>query len=137
MGVVAWPNVFDAKTYRLMITRVAVWSSYATSDPTAFVVLTDTLNDILLDTLHKHDSAIGAYTLGHIGAALQPTSQFARKYPRLYRIADQVHKMRLSADLAHPVTRSTNAPTRRIPYRDMKKLFKPLQAGYLELWQLW
>jgi hypothetical protein len=137
MSTVVWREVFDAKTYRLMIPRAAVWASYATSDPTAFVVLTDTINDIVLDALHKHDRSIGTYVLGKIGSALQPTSRFAKKYPKLFRIVERVHELRLSADLAHPVTRSTNAPTRRVAFRDMKRLLAPLRAGYLELWQQW
>jgi hypothetical protein len=137
MRPVVWTKIFDARTYRLMITRVAVWASYATTDSTAWVVLTDTMNDILLDALHKHDSAIGSYSLGNIGSAMQPTSRLAKKYPKLYAIIDRVHDLRLGADLAHPVTRSTNAPTSRIPFREMRKLLRPLEAGYLELWQHW
>jgi hypothetical protein len=134
---IVWTRVFDAKTYAAMTMRVSVWSSYAKTDATAWVVLTDTINDILLCALFKHDGTIGGYTLGNIGSALLPTSRFAATYPKLYRIANRVHQLRLAADLAHPVTRSTNAPTRRIPFRDMRKLFRPLSLGYVEMWQAW
>ncbi len=134
---VSWKTILDAKTYRLMIPRVSVWSSYATTDSTAWIVLTDTINDILLNALYKHDVTLGGYALGNIGSALQPTSRLAIKYPRLYRIIDRVHTLRLEADLSHPVTRSTNSPTRRIPFRVMKKQLRPLATGYLELWDQW
>lgn len=137
LGVVDWTQVFTGSTYRVMVTRVATWATYATTDATAFVVLTDTINDVTLDALFRHDGTIGTYTLGKIGSALQPTSRFAKHYPKLFRIADRVHQMRLGADLAHPVTRSTNAPTRRIAYRDMRRLLAPLAAGYVELGQNW
>lgn len=134
---IVWTKVFDPKTYAAMTTRVSVWSSYAKTDSTAWVVLTDTMNDILLNALFIHDGTIGGYNIGHIGSALRPGSRFAAKYPKLYRVANHVHGLRLAADLAHPVTRSTNAPTSRIPFRDMRKLIRPLGAGYLELWQQW
>jgi urate oxidase len=120
-----------------MITRVAVWASYSETDATAWVVLTDTINDIILAALHKHDTSIGSYTLGNIGSALQLTSRFAQKYPRLYAATDQIHGLRLAADLAHPVTRSTNLPTSRIPWKEMKKLKPKLAGAYLELWTKW
>ncbi len=138
LSPVRWTSIFDRRTYRLMIPRVSVWASYATTDSTAWVVMTDTIDDILLDALHKHDTSLGGYVLGNIGAALQSTtSRLAVKYPRLHAAASKVHGLRLAADLAHPVTRSTNAPTRRIPYDEMKKLKHPLAAAYLELWSKW
>jgi retron-type reverse transcriptase len=136
-SAVSWKTVLDRKTYRLMVPRISVWESYATTDSTAWVVMTDTINDILVDALHKHDPTLGGYTLGNIGGALRATSRFAQKYPKLYAVADRIHQLRLNADLAHPVTRSTNAPTRRIPSRDAKKLRAPLAAAYLELWTKW
>lgn len=132
-----WKAILDSRTYRLMIPRASVWASYAATDATAWVVMTDTINDILLDSLHKHDTTLGGYMLGNLGGALQPTSRLARAYPKLFRVAQRVHGLRLAADLAHPVTRSTSAPTRRIPYRTMTKLLRPLAAGFVELWTRW
>jgi hypothetical protein len=134
---IVWTKVFDAKTYAAMTTRVSVWSSYAKTDATAWVLLTDTINDILLNAVFRHDGAIGSYSLGHIGSALQAGSRFALRYPRLFRVVNQIHRLRLDADLSHPVTRSTNSPTRRIPYSDMRRLMRPLGEGYLEFWQKW
>jgi hypothetical protein len=137
IGVVNWRKVFDARTYQLMIHRVSVWSSYANTDSTAWIVLTDTINDILLNALFGHDPTVGSYRLGKIGSVLQPTSRFAQQYPRLYKVVREVHEMRLRADLAHPVTRTTNSPTHRIPYREMRRLLRPLEVGYIELWEKW
>jgi hypothetical protein len=134
---IVWKRVLDAKAYTAMRTRVAVWSSYVRSDATAWVVLTDTMNDILLNALFAHDTTIGGYSLGNIGGALQAQSRFAQKYPRLYRIVDRIHQLRLAADLAHPITRSTNIPTHRIAFRDMRRLIGPLATGYAEMWQAW
>lgn len=137
LRTVDWTQIFAGSSYRVMVTRVATWATYATADATAFVVLTDTINDMILDSLFRHDGTIGAYTLGKMGSALQSTSRFAIHYPKFFRIVDRIHQMRLGADLTHPVTRSTNAPTRRIAYRDMRRQLAPLAAGYSEIWQKW
>jgi hypothetical protein len=134
---ITWTAIFGEPIYRQVIPRVSVWASYATTDSTAWVVLTDTINDILLDALHRHDASLGRYNLGKLGSAMQATSRLALTYPKLYAVVARIHSLRLRADLAHPVTRSTNAPTRRIPFREMGRLLKPLTAGYLELWGRW
>lgn len=80
-----WRPMLDKQRYRHLTTRFAVWKGYADTDPTAWVALTDTINDILLSRLHPHDGSIGGYNIGNIGGALHtPTSAFAKAYPRLY-----------------------------------------------------
>ncbi len=134
---IRWREVFGPKAYRPMIKRFAVWRAYFTTDATAWVVLTDTINDSILHSLFRHDGAIGSYTLGSIGAVLQPSSAFAKKYPTMFTAALTFHELRLEADLAHVVTRRTNRPTRRIRFRELPKLCRLLASGFQDMWSLW
>jgi hypothetical protein len=137
VGAVSWRTMFSSKNYRLMISRAVVWQAYSATDATAWVALTDTINDILLATLFAHDKTLGGYAIGNIGAVLQPSSRFASSFPKMYRAADIIHKLRLEADLSHPVTKATSKPTRRILYGETHRLKKLLIAGYRELWSSW
>jgi hypothetical protein len=133
-----WRRILPAKTYRLLLSRVAVWRGYSTSDPTAWVILSDTINDILLNELFAHDLALGSYAMGSIGSVIHsPTSAFARRYPQLQRAVKKLHDVRLQADLVHPVTRQTSKPTRRITFREKRRLEPLLIAGYRQLWNSW
>ena len=86
-----------------------IWSGYADTDPTAWVALSDTINDVLIE----------------------PGSLMIR------RSAITPLATRLEADIAHPMTRSTGKPTRRIRYKELRPLQRGLAAGYWELLQIW
>jgi hypothetical protein len=121
-----------------MLRKFVQWRAYATTDPTAWIALTDTINDVLIDSVFRHDGAIGGYTLGNIGSALgSPTSRFAQKYPSLFTAADRFHQLRLEADISHSVTRATNRPTRRIRFAELRPLKPQLAKAYVDLWAAW
>lgn len=133
-----WRRLFAAPTYRHVTARFAVWRGYRDTDPTAWVALTDTINDILLGQLFPHDGSIGVHTVGKIGSVLgSPTSAFAKKYPMLRRACSALHSLRLESDLAHPLVRTSGLPTRRIRYRELDKQVNLLRAGWGELHLLW
>ncbi len=136
-ATISWRTIFDRRTYRHMIPRMSVWRAYALSDPTAWVALTDTVDDILLAAAFSHVPGLGAYAIGNIGSVLQPTGRLATQFPKLYEAVAQIHALRLEADLAHPVTRRTNRPPRRIRYAETGRLKQLLAAGYRELWDGW
>jgi hypothetical protein len=136
-GSIGWRQIFDPKTYRFLVARVAVWRAYAGTDPTAWVAISDTIDDIILNSLFAHDTGLGQYHLGSIGSVLNKGSRFARKYPALFQAVNTIHVLRLEADLAHPVTRATQMPTRRIRYRELAGLQRKLAAGFIELWTKW
>jgi hypothetical protein len=135
--LIKWRRMFLGARYKALISRMVVWRAYSITDPTAWVSLTDTINDILLDALFAHDGGIGTYVLGNIGTYLQPTSRFAKKYPRMFKAAQHIHAMRLTADLVHPITRSTQSPTRRIRYAELRLPKRLVAEGWEELWQKW
>lgn len=123
-------------SYNDMVPKASRWRAYSDTDATAWVNITDTINDIILDALFLHDSAnVGGYRLGHIGSVLNPRSRFARRYPLLYRSVKNVHDARLESDLSHPIVRATRRPTRWIKYKEMERLKKHLKDGYLEMWR--
>jgi retron-type reverse transcriptase len=133
-----WRPLFSSKDYRAVTSRFAVWRGYADTDATAWVALTDTINDILLAQLFPHDGGIGVHNIGNIGSVLgSPTSAFARKYPKLRAACAQFHDLRLESDLAHPIVRSSGKMTRRIRYKELKPLMKSLRDGWGELHASW
>jgi hypothetical protein len=134
---IQWRSFLPKKTYRALIPRMAVWRAYASSDPTAWVSLSDTVNDILVDVLFAHDPSVGKYALGNLGGVLSPSSKFAAKYPRFYAAAELLHKLRLRADLVHPITKSTKQSTRRIRFQELRQPQRVLAQGWQELWQKW
>jgi hypothetical protein len=134
---IQWRSMLPNKPYRSLISRMAVWRAYAPSDPTAWISLSDTINDILTDALFTHDPSIGKYTLGSLGSVLSPGSKFAAKYPLFYAAASLFHKLRLTADLVHPITKSTRQPTRRIRFQEIRQPQRTLALGWQEVWQKW
>jgi len=133
-----WRRIIRARTYKLLQSRVAVWRGYSSTDPTAWVSLTDTINDILLNELFLHDGGIGGYTLGSIGSVIHsPASAFAKKYPVIQRAVKEFHEVRLQADIVHPITKQTRRPTRRITFKEKRGLERSLVAAYQQYWKSW
>jgi retron-type reverse transcriptase len=133
-----WRRLFSPRTYRHVTARFAVWRGYKDTDPTAWVALTDTINDILLGQLFPHDGGIGSHTVGKIGSVLgSTTSAFARKYPKMWRACTDLHSLRLESDLAHPLVKTSGKPTRRIRYRELSPQLNVLRAGWGELHAMW
>jgi hypothetical protein len=139
LRLVQWRKVFSRRgLYRSMLPRFSQWRAYQTTDATAWITLTDTINDVILESLFRHDTTIGTYSLGSIGTVLHsPTSRFATKYPRICAAVKEFHRLRLEADLSHSVTRSTNRPTRRIRFAELRRLRQMLGAAYADLWAAW
>ena len=135
-GNIDWKKLFG-RHYTAALKKVAPWRGYSDSDPSAWVNLTDTINDSLLDSLFGHDATIGGYALGRIGAVLTPGNRFASKYPKLFRAVTDVHNMRLESDLSHAITQRTKRPTRRLTHKEMANLKRRLREGYIELSKKW
>jgi hypothetical protein len=125
---------FLGSAYPSVISKVVLWRGYFMTDPTAWVNLTDTINDIFLSSLFAHDGTIGMYTLGNIGSVLTPGNKFDTKYPKLFKATNEIHRKRKESVLSHPVIRPTLRPTRHIRHSELPKLIKTLADGYLEMW---
>ncbi len=136
LGIVNWKAVLGAH-YKPVVRKIVPWLGYAKSDPSAWINMSDTINDLVLDALFKHDSSLGGYTLGNLGGNLNATSALASNYPKLFKAVETTHNLRLVSDLSHPVNRRTGRSTRRISYKEAEGLGAILHSGYLELWRKW
>lgn len=131
-----WRTI-TGNSYKSVLRKIARWKGYSQTDATAFVSITDTINDTLVDLLFKHDGAIGNYSLGNLGAALSPNSRFAKKYPKLFTAVNEVHSRRLESDLSHFVNRRTGKFTGVIRFKNLRRIKQLLLSGYLEMWRKW
>ena len=136
IATIDWKR-FLGRNYNDLIPKFSRWRAYSDTDPTAWVNITDTINDIILDNLFRHDSInIGTYLLGNIGSVLNSRSRFGARYPLLFNIVKEIHSLRLESDLSHPIVRATHKPTRWISYKEMEKLKPKIRDGYLEMWRV-
>jgi retron-type reverse transcriptase len=101
---------------------------------TGFVNFLDVFNDLLLEALFKADGTIGSYGLGKIGSVLNaPTGKFARKFPKTYALAQDVHDQRYESMASHPLVQRTGKPTKRISYKFLPKAKRLLRGSVEEL----
>ena len=131
-----WKRILR-KRYKEVLPKVVRWQGYANTDPTAWINITDTINDTILDILYKHDTTIGNYQHGSIGSVLNSGSRLSKKYPQLFMAAKIIHEKRLESDLSHPKVKTTGKPTNYVKHKELKQLFKILSEGYVELWKKW
>jgi len=112
--------------------------SYLTTDATGWVMSMDVIMDNILNKLAQHDSSIGQYICGQIGAFIGSSrSRFSRKYPAFYKACKEIHKYRKQADLAHPIDRATGKRTERIKFSVIKNVRPILYHGFQELIREW
>lgn len=132
-----WRRIITKPRYKDFLRNVVRWRGYIATDATAWVNITDTMNDVILFSLYSHDSTIGSYNLGRIGSVLNSTGRLATNYPMMFMAVKTIHDKRLYTDLSHPIHKSTGKPTRYIEFKEIKPLKKLLVSGYLEMWQKW
>jgi len=134
--VINWRSICG-EHYKQISKRMARWLGYSKSDATAWVNLTDTINDLILDALRKHDPATVKHKQGNFGSTMNEKSPFTEKYPLLAKAVQTTHKLRLESDLSHPVANKTGTYTRPIRWKEVDKLKQLLKDGYVELWENW
>lgn len=137
MRGVNWKAVF-AVNYA-QAERVAIsCRAYAQTNVTSWVNTMDTFNDLVLNELFLHDGTLGQYQLGNIGAYLQSsTTRFAQKYPKMFRMASEIHSKRLESHLSHPFVRKSGQPTGPIKYSYLRHGLKISEAGFTEMLSKW
>ncbi len=135
LAVINWSKLLGGM-YSDAIPMIVCWRGYLTTDAAAWINTTDTLNDIILYSVYKHDPTIGIHdTLGNIGKVLTPGNRLATKYPLLFQLAKAVHDKRSETYLSHPVTRSTGRPTRVIKFSEIIPIKRMIIDGYKEMWE--
>jgi len=134
--IVPWKNIFGSR-YKDAERKIVRAKSYFKTDPTAWVNIIDTFDDMLVDSLFSHDTTLGSFSLGNLGSVLHSTSRFANNYPELFEAVSQIHKKRLESDLSHPIEKRTGKVTRPIKHSYIGKAKKLLFNGYSELMAKW
>ncbi len=136
---VDWPFFFG-KTYRRAESQAVRWSGYL-SDATAWVNGMDVFCDWLLDALYRNDTTIrGTYTLNGIGSVLGAGSPLSRAYPKVFKLAHDVHEKRGESDLSHPKKRRGNTyirPTSFIRYGFFRVARGLVREALVELATKW
>ncbi len=115
----------------------AAWCrAYAGTDITAWVNAVDVFNDLLLDSLYKHDPSLGTYQLGNVGSVANST-RLKSAYPGLHDVVESVHEKRLQSHLSHAKVRKTGKQTGRIKFGYLSVAKRLMIKGYIELDQKW
>lgn len=107
-------------------------TSYWRTDLTAFVNLWDTIDDRMLSVVTTLHTELGGYTLGQIGGIKQ-SRRMPAHIPLYYKMAMDIHDMRLHSYLSHSKVQATGEYTGPIPYRDKGRIRKLIIDGMREL----
>lgn len=128
---VNWRKFFN-KNYHHVETKIVACKGYFKTNPTAWVSMLDVFNDLLVDDLFKRDGTIGARNLGNFGGVIG-NKAFMVKFPKTYAYVFAVHTKRGESELAHPIVKTTKAPTGRIPFKWLKTGRKLMIAALAEI----
>jgi hypothetical protein len=128
-----WKNLFGARYAQAELQAVEVVASSG-ANISGFVNLLDVFNDLLLDAIFRSDGTVGRYALGNPGNVTHsPTSKFARKYPKTFSLASEVHNSRYESLYSHPLIKKTGKPTKKIGYKFLNKARRLLRESVNEL----
>ncbi len=133
---VDWRSLF-AGNYKQAEAQIVMCKGYFKTNATAWVNATDSFIDWLLVGLFSVDTSLGTYQIGNVGGVAN-SARLRAKHPALLRFLTLVHGKRLESHLSHAVTRSTQRPTRTIPFRWLRigavamrrAAMELLEAGY-------
>lgn len=132
-----WKKVFG-KEHNAAENKILRAKTYATTDMSAFVNIVDTFNDMLLQKVFLVDGSIGVYQLGNIGGLLYNSGTACElKYPCLFKYCKEIHELRLTCDLSHPIVKKTKKYTNPIPYKTIYKIRPLLINAINEIENLW
>lgn len=132
-----WKYIFGTE-HRAAENKMMRAKTYATTDMSAFVNISDTFNDLLLKQIFLKDGTIGAYQLGNIGGVLNNSgTKLKKKYPEVFNYCKTIHDLRLECDLSHTIVKKTKKYTNPIPYKTIYKIRPLLNKALIELENLW
>lgn len=126
-----WKKFFG-KAYKRAEAQITTCKGYFKTDPTAWVNAIDVFVDLLLDSLHRQQPALGGYTLGRPGSTLDNPVRLQAEYPVITAMATQFHYKRLESNLSHAVVKKTKKPTKPIKFKWLRIGRKLLLKGIQE-----
>lgn len=128
-----WKKIFG-KEHDTAENKIVRAYAYVQNDMSAFVNIIDSFNDFLLSKLYLHDTTLGTYNLGKIGAVTNNKgTRLEMQYPDLFLLCREIHSKRLECDLSHPIIKNTKKYTKPIEYKYIYKVRKILYDGYKEI----
>lgn len=128
-----WRKLFATRYPQAELQSVEIASASGVNI-TGFVNLLDVFNDLLLDAVFARDQTLGVYTLGKIGSVLNaPTGRLAKKFPKTYALANEVHERRYESMASHPLIKKSGKATKRISYKFLPTAKKLLRESVTEL----
>ena len=110
--------------------------TYWRTDITAFVNLWDTIDDRVMSVITIKHTELGGYELGNIGGSLSST-RLRSHLPKFHSLINEIHMLRLSSYLSHPVEKSTGKYIGPIPYKEKKNIKKLIIDGFREIESYW
>lgn len=117
----SWRRFFCSQ-YKNAERQIVGCRGYAGTDATAWAHGLDVFNEYILEALFSLDGSLGVYTLGKIGSVTgSPSKALQSKFPATLTYVTEVHNKRYESHLAHPLVKRTRHPTRRIPFKFIKK----------------
>lgn len=105
---------------------------YWKTDLTAFINLWDTIDDKLCSIIIQKNPMLGGYTLGNIGG-MKDNKKLIAALPEFYSMCMEIHDLRLSSHLSHPVIKKTQQYTGPISSKKRRRIKKIINKGYQEL----
>lgn len=130
---VNWRKLFGARYEQAELQAIETVAASGVNI-TGFVNFLDVFDDLLLDAVIKNDGTAGGYNLGQIGSVLNaPSGKLARKFPKTYELAKEVHDRRYESMASHPLIKTSGKPTKRISYKFLPKAKKLLRESIAEL----
>lgn len=129
---IQWRKFFG-KAYKRAEAQITTCKGYFKTDPSAWVNAIDVFVDLLLDSLHRHQPALGGYTLGRAGSTLDNPVRLRAAYPAVTAMAIQFHHKRLESNLSHAIVRKTKKPTKSVKFKWLRAGARALLKGIQEL----
>lgn len=116
---VNWRKLFG-RNYKHAEAQVIECKAYFKTSANSWVNGTDVFVDWLLAALFRRDPSLGTYTMGNVGGYMSHGVLKAR-YPRVLKLLNEVHTKRYMSNLSHAKVKKTSQPTKRIPFRWLRR----------------
>lgn len=129
--------------YDSALPHFVMWNRTFKKEPTTWVNITDTINDMVLSALYMRHPPLGVYELGSIGAILphdhRPPSRALSTYlPNAAAAFQSAHRLRWQSVVSHAVRRTgatVMGYTRLIRSGEANSLARSIRRAYLEIWE--
>lgn len=142
-AVISWKKALG-KDRRDAERRCLRLQKYMVGDPTARILMLDTFNEALIQSLSGTHPRLHAAYRRAAGPNPHPdfgnwvnNGTFQAVLPRRHTWFKSVHDARVRADLAHAKAKKTGTPTRPISFKEAETLVRGAQSSWAEMIRVW